>query len=422
MSAAVSIAPAPLDDLHERYVLKRELGSGGMCVVHEGVHRYTERRVAIKRLLPEYVRNEEAGARLLLEATALGRVRHPCVVEAFDAGRARGVPYLVMELLEGSRSLEGLLAARGRLEVRDGVNVVRRAAEGIATAHAAGVVHRDIKPGNILLVRGPANDGSARKQTYVKVIDFGLATLVSKDDPDQKLTRLDSVLGTPEYMPLERLTATGDKRPVTDVYALGVTLYECLAGRVPFAGSYPQVLQQVAMTTPELITRARPDVHDSLARVIHKALARDADDRYQDAAEFCVALDAAMADAETDKGAPLITTTPEVPVAKRKFSRAPYITPVQVTLGGETFDARTEDVSEGGILVLGRHAFPLGVTGTMRWALPTTGDLVVSHVVLRWAKDKPENPRAPCALGLEFVNADARVRAAIAKYVSIVGE
>lgn len=421
MSAVRSLASDPVEGraFDERYVLRRELGRGGICVVHEAMHRFTERRVAIKSLLPEYVKSEEAATRLLQEATAIGRVRHPCVVEAYDAGWSAGAPYLVMELLEGSRSLEGLLAARGKLSVREALLVMRRVSDAIAVAHEAGVIHRDIKPGNVLLARMVSPDDPSKKQTYVKVIDFGLATLARGPEALRKITKVETVLGTPEYMSLERLTATDDRQPASDVYALGVTLYECLAGTVPFPGNYAQVLRGVATGQLESLEKVRPDVPKAVAEVVHKALARDASARYPHARALCVALDLATSALGEELGGRLVA--PVVEASQRKHGRAPYITPVRVTLEGVAFDARSEDVSEGGVLVLAPRAFPLGTRGEIRFALPVSGAVVTAKAVVRWAKDNKDNPRAPCALGLELVDSSEMVKDEIAKYVRHVG-
>ncbi len=404
--------------LDGRYALRRELGRGGICVVHEAHHRFTERRVAVKTLLPEYADNAYAAERLLVEATALGRVRHPCVVEAIDAGRAEGRPYLVMELLEGGRSLEGVLATRSTLGVTAGVRLVRRMADAIAVSHEAGVVHRDIKPGNVLLVRVPLQDDPSRKHTAVKVIDFGLATVDNPIGGNSESKPEDGIVGTPEYMSLERLMGTSPNLPAGDVYALGVTLYECLTGTVPFPGNYPQVLQAVATTEARRLSLVRSGVPESISDVVHRALAREPQGRYLNARQFCDALDTAYGDLDQT----IAESAPSEDAAKRrKFSRAAYITPVHVTLDGETFDARSEDLSEGGLLVLAPHAMRLGATGEIRWALPVSGTMVTTRVRAQWSRANPEHPQAPCALGLEFVDADAQTCSEIIRYAATAG-
>src|SRR5512140_2858567 len=160
----------------KRYVLKREIGRGGICAVYAAEHRYTRRTYALKALLPEYRKHQEARARLLAEARMLGAVHHPNVVEVIDAGMDEGAPFVVMERLR-AKSLEALLLARGKLTVSDTLVIARLGAAGLAATHRAGVIHRDIKPGNLLVVRTETGK-------TLKLIDFGVATPWERDAPE----------------------------------------------------------------------------------------------------------------------------------------------------------------------------------------------------------------------------------------------
>src|SRR5258706_4730697 len=216
-----------------RYRLKREVAAGGVGVVYEGEHLFTKRSVALKQLTPEHAHIRESRERLLREAHALSLARHPGIVAALDAGETEdGSPFLVMELLEG-RTLDGILAVRGKLTVAETVYVGQRICAAIATAHDRGLLHRDIKPSNVFISRD--EDG----REIAKMFDFGIASIPSVD---RKLTQPGSVLGTAEYMAPERLLEHDNIDHRCDIYAIGATLYECLAGIVPFEGNFGEVL------------------------------------------------------------------------------------------------------------------------------------------------------------------------------------
>jgi len=215
-----------------RYRLKREIARGGAGAVFEAEHLYTSRPVAIKLLIAEQAEASESRQRLLLEARALSVARHPGIVLGLDAGETEdGTPYLVMELLEG-RTLEGILAVRRRVAVADAVYIGMQLCDALAAAHERGILHRDIKPSNIFISRSE----SGREVT--KIFDFGIARLPQQN---LKITQQGAVLGTPEYMAPEQLLAQEDVDARCDIYALGVSLYEALAGTVPFEGNFGEV-------------------------------------------------------------------------------------------------------------------------------------------------------------------------------------
>src|ERR1700722_14791105 len=263
-----------------RYELRRLIARGGMGLVFEAHHRFTRRAVALK-LLPDEVRGQkEPRGRLLREAHALTAVRHPGIVEVLDAGVCREMgPYVVMEMLDG-RTLDGILAARRRLSIRDAVQVARQVCDAVGHAHSRGVVHRDLKPSNYFIARNEIG------QETVKLIDLGVAAVAEEqlEQHDHKLTQAHEVLGTPEYMAPEQLWGRAiDAR--TDVYAIGMSLYECLTGEVPYAGTYPEVLVQVSNAPgPPKVRERRPDVPEALAGAIEMALEKNAADRFHSAA------------------------------------------------------------------------------------------------------------------------------------------
>jgi serine/threonine protein kinase len=435
-----------------RYELRRLIAHGGMGLVFEAAHRFTRRIVALK-LLPDDLRaQKEARGRLLREAHALTAVRHPGFVEVLDAGVcAANGPYVVLEMLEG-RTLDGILAARRRLSIADAVQIGRQVCDALAHAHARGVVHRDLKPSNIFVARNEIGD------EMVKLIDLGVAAVAQEQlaDRDRKLTAAHEVLGTPEYMAPEQLWGRAiDAR--TDVYALGMTLYECLTGEVPYTGSYPDVLVQVSnASAPPSVRERRADVPPALAVVIENALEKDAAARFQSVMELSRALVAASGlpaaasallsvsdddgpDSEREdhtepeiklvkkKKAPPKGAAPDDrpsapgsgpvsgPSQKRHFVRAPYVTPVSLVLpDGASVEARSEEISEEGMLVVSPMHFPLGAPLAVRFASPLTGEMIAIDASVRWTRDG----RGKSAVGLEFVTVPPVLRRVVADFIA----
>ncbi|HEY2289481.1 MAG TPA: protein kinase [Thermoanaerobaculia bacterium] len=261
------------------YRLVREIGSGGMGVVYEAEDTRLRRRVAIKLLPPEHSRDRAAKDRFLREARAASALDDPHICTVHDVGEHDGRLYIVMTYYEGETLKERL--ARGPLPVDEARRIAIQVARALARAHEAGIVHRDIKPANVMLTR----------RGEVKVLDFGIA----KMSGDTTLTRTGSSPGTPAYMSPEQ--ARGE--PVdgrTDLWSLGVLLYEMLAGRRPFAGDHePAVLSAVQSREPERLDRIRPEVPPELARTVAKALAKEPGRRHQSAVELLAELETGKA-------------------------------------------------------------------------------------------------------------------------------
>ncbi|HEU4533914.1 MAG TPA: serine/threonine-protein kinase, partial [Polyangiaceae bacterium] len=225
-----AFAPAPGEVVGGRYRLERLLGSGGMGAVWAATHLVTRRAVALKMLRALDGARPEERRRLLREAQAASAVEHPNVVRVLDAFEADGAPALVMDLLTGE-SLAQRLAREGRLSLGEAAVVLRPVVAAVAAAHRAGVVHRDLKPANVFLAAGSGGGPD------VRVLDFGVAKLLERPGGDAhsgSLTRTGEVVGTPFYMSPEQFYGEPDVDPRADVWALGVVLYECLAGRRPF--------------------------------------------------------------------------------------------------------------------------------------------------------------------------------------------
>lgn len=275
---------APLDDLSPtamvggRYRIEHRLGEGGMATVDLATDLELDREVALKRLHPHLV-SDQMVDRFRREAQAAARLRHPGVVTVHDWGFDGDTPYLVMEVVEGP-TLRTALARRGRLAPGEVLAVLAPAVAGLAAAHHAGLVHRDVTPGNVLV--GP--DGAS------KMADFGLARPVAS----ASVTLPDVVVGSPHYLSPE--AARGDRLDArSDVYSLGCVLYECLTGRPPFEGGTAAVIATRRLAervpAPGEIVRGLPPALDDVVLV---ATEPDPDDRYEDADEFLAELRAAI--------------------------------------------------------------------------------------------------------------------------------
>jgi serine/threonine protein kinase len=277
------LAPEAGEVLLGKYRVERVVRAGGAGVVLEAHHLMLGERVALKLLLAEHCRSAHAKARFLREAKAVAKLKSERVPRLMDVGLLDdATPYIVMEYLDGLDLRD--LARRGPLEIPEVVDLLIQACEGIAVAHARGIIHRDVKPSNLFLTRRPNGD------PFVKVIDFGISKMADSDD-DPVLTSSTAAFGTALYMSPEQLRQTRSVDLRTDVYALGITGFELLAGRQPFAGdSIPQLCAEILMGTPTPLRELRPEVPDGLACALAKAYERDPDLRYRSMAELAMAL------------------------------------------------------------------------------------------------------------------------------------
>jgi WD40 repeat protein len=283
--AADLAVPAALAE-HPRYRLVRLLGSGGMGVVYRAEHRLMERPVALKIIHRHWTADPAAVARFRREVKAAARLSHPNIVIAYDAEQAGDTHFLVMEYVEGT-SLAAAVAGRGPLPVAEACDCARQAALGLEHAFEKGMVHRDIKPQN--LVRTP--------EGLVKILDFGLAKFVTEFAPAGGLTEVGDVMGTPDYLAPEQARDAHSADIRADLYSLGCTLYHLLAGEVPFPGKTG--LQKVTAhleRTARPLTELRPEVPAGLADVVARLMAKDPAQRPATPAEAARAL-APFADA-----------------------------------------------------------------------------------------------------------------------------
>ena len=257
--------------LADRYELAEWLGSGGMARVHAARDLRLGRRVAVKLVREDLVGDAATRARLLREARHAGAFHHPNAVAVFDVGTDRGAPFVVMELVEGE-TLADRLARHGRLEATESATIASAVLEALAAAHARGLVHRDVKPANVLL---PHAGG-------VKLADFGIAKELTAGSAS--ITSTGQILGTPAYLAPEQVAGEGTT-PASDVYAVGVVLYECLAGRPPFTGEHAMAVALAHQREPVTpLLRVAPSAPAELAAFVEHALAKDPARRYHDAA------------------------------------------------------------------------------------------------------------------------------------------
>ena len=257
-----------------RYRLERRLGVGGMATVQLAMDTRLERHVAVKLLAEHLAEDRNFVSRFRREALSVARLIHPNIVQVYDFGtdERSGRQYIAMEYVDGPSCAE-LLRELGRLEAGEAVSILTQACRGLAYAHRNGVVHRDVKPGNLLRSR----DGG-----QLKLADFGIAKAAEQSD----ITKVGSVLGTAAYLAPEQ--ARGQPAgPASDLYALGVVAYQLLAGRLPYdAASLTDLARQQAAGRPPALHELDPDIPRGLSLAVEQALSREPEDRYADAGEM----------------------------------------------------------------------------------------------------------------------------------------
>jgi serine/threonine-protein kinase len=381
----------PGEVLADKYRVDRVLGVGGMGAVVAATHLQLGTRVALKFMLPDGLGHAVYVERFLREARAAVRLRSDHVARVLDVGTLpSGSPYMVMEYLEGS-DLGALIEQHGPMAPLAAVDYVLQACDAVAEAHSLGIVHRDLKPRNLFLTG--RNDGSP----LVKVLDFG----ISKDagsPAELSLTRSHEIIGSPNYMSPEQLRSTKLADARSDIWALGVILYELVTGRVPFvAESVTHLTAMVLTEEPPPVERLRSDVPPGLARVITRCLEKDPNQRFGSIAELAAALEP-FAPADTrDLAARIarIGSSQALPPGARGAASA------RVVVSGSTsanWSGKTE-------LATSRSKLVLALTGVLVALLVAVGATAVALVRSNRPSSAPANataasgPTTPAATG-----------------------
>jgi len=316
--------------LAERYLLIKRISEGGMGVVYEGKHVKLDRRVAVKLLHPYLRVSPETMKRFENEARLAASIGHKNIVDVIDLGRHQGLPYFVMEYLDGE-GLNEVLKRRETLPRAEAVDLCIEILDALTAVHAKGIVHRDLKPGNIMLVTQP---GGSR---IVKVLDFGICRLQDQTPESLSITRTGSVFGTPRYMSPEQARGEKDIDARADLYSVGIILYRSLTGNFPFKGeNYNALLNAIANDTPTPPAEWTTSIPEGLQAIIMRAITRDIDARYQTAAEFMEAL------------LPYSSVPPPVPVGQptlRRMETHPDFRPTVETAAARA--ARDVDKTSG---------------------------------------------------------------------------
>jgi len=266
------------DVLRGKYRLEQVLGRGGMGIVHLATHVVIGQRVAIK------IVKKEGAARFLREARAAAHLESEHVVRILDVDETDdGTPFMVMEYLHGE-DLGARIRKHGRMPVAEAVGAVLQASEALAEAHAAGIIHRDLKPSNLFRAE------TARKEPIVKLLDFGISKLALPGE-DLALTDTQAVIGSPLFMSPEQLVSSRTVDHRTDIWSIGVTLYQLLAAALPFEASTAAALgAMIASTTPRPLREVLPEAPTDLEAAVMRCLARDAAERFEDILAFVRAI------------------------------------------------------------------------------------------------------------------------------------
>jgi len=367
------------------YAIEREIGSGGMAIVYLAEDLKHHRKVAVKVLRPDLAATL-GPERFLREIEVAARLTHPHIVPLHDSGEADGFLYYVMPYIQGE-SLRERLAREGELPVAAAVKILREVVDALASAHKQGVVHRDIKPDNVLLA-----------ENHAMVTDFGVAKAVSEATGMQQLTTAGVALGTPAYMAPEQASADPHIDHRADIYAVGALGYELLAGRPPFTGTTSQMILAAHMTeVPEPVTKHRQSVPPALSQLLMKCLEKKPADRWQSAEELLPQLEsiATPSGGITPTDTRPIEATPQKPASKRLAVPIGVAALVVAVIGGwllrgDSVGAPVGDVSSNVVAVL-----PFAVRGGEQYSYLGEGMVNLLSTALNGAGDlRSVDPRA----------------------------
>jgi len=370
----------PGDIVAEKYELQRPLARGGMGQVWVAQNQLTERRVAIKFMLPELATSPDTVQRFFREAKASARIDHPSIVDVLDLGTLEdGAPFMVMEYLEG-KSLEEVID-REPLAPIQAAAILLDVAHALAAAHAAGIVHRDLKPANIYIAK-------KGEQLVPKILDFGISKITSSIGNDVRMTRTGAVLGSPAYMSPEQARGRTDIDGRADVWAIGVILYEAVSGKLPFSGeNYNQVMMAITLDPPTPLVEAAPSIDGEFAAIVEACLQKDRDQRPPSMDSIAALLDGYVApraaygipaidigDGQRSKPSSARLGAYAIPRAKNVHEKDTVITqprndPAQLTVGAVTMVDPPRNRNRRNAIVIGAAAAVMVVAGLGGWML-----------------------------------------------------
>jgi serine/threonine-protein kinase len=400
--------------LDERYVLLREIHAGRRSTVYHARHRYTNRNVALKLLGLEHAKDKLERDALLGEARLLTEIRHVAIPDVLDAGMVHDPagavqPYIVMELIEG-RTLAGLLAARRHLDIPLAIVAAQAIAAALRACHRAGLVHQDVRPANLLLPTARADREPETRGAPIKLVDFDAAmrSMLAGGAAEDRAYHA--------YLAPEQQHG-GLVDPRTDVFALGVVLYQCLTGEIPYPvdGSFGG--RAIAPSSH------KDEIPKALDAVVLQAISPNVTARIADMDQLIVALEGVL---HAEPSLPAAPSHPPISLApshsvpptgasRRRFVRAAYLTPVRMIRSDNSMiDCTSEDISEGGMLILGPRVLAEREEVVVRFSLPISGKIVEMKSVACWHRNAHEGAGAT---GLSFKDANEDSTAEIAKYV-----
>jgi serine/threonine-protein kinase len=357
------------------------LGEGGMGAVFLAEHPEIGRRVAVKVLRSEMDHDPQLLTRFLNEARAANAIRHPNIIEVLDSGTTeRGASYLVMELLEGE-SLSSRIHRLVRFGEMGAAEIVLQTALGLGAAHAKGIVHRDLKPDNLFLIPEPTDPSRER----VKILDFGIAKL-HRLGGDSLKTRTGTLMGTPVYMSPEQCLGTKEVDHRSDVYSLGIILYEMLAGRPPFLSEgFGELLSMHLQEQPPALSSLVQAITPEMEAVVQRMLAKKADERFQSMAEVRMA----------------VASAANIPIAVSPEHKLGQTDPLasaatQVVPSGPVRTGTPSTITPGGVTRTGRAETTIKVGGRRRWlTVGIAAAVVLSALAAVLAMRQPSAPARP---------------------------